>query len=101
MPLTIDDVRYAATLARLELTDEEIHKFQVQLASILEYMQKLNQLDTSSVEPMSQVLAPGAALDSALRPDKLSASLSQEEAVGGAPETEAGLFKVPSVIERE
>ncbi|MGH9359856.1 MAG: Asp-tRNA(Asn)/Glu-tRNA(Gln) amidotransferase subunit GatC [Terriglobia bacterium] len=100
MLLTEKDVRYAAALAHLELSDEEVRKFQTQLASILDYMQKLNQLDTSTVEPMAQVLAPGMQNPS-LRPDLPAPSLSQEEAVGAAPESEAGLFKTPNVIERE
>lgn len=100
MLLTEKDVRYAAGLAHLELSDQEVTKFQAQLASILEYMQKLNQLDTAEVEPMAQVIAPGSPAPS-LRPDRVAPSLSQEEAVGGSPEHEAGLFKVPSVIERD
>lgn len=100
MLLTEKDVRYAAALARLDLSDEEVRTFQTQLASILDYMQKLNQLDTSQVKPMTQVLAEGAPIPP-LRPDVLAPSLSQAEAVGGAPESEAGLFKVPSVIGRE
>ncbi len=100
MLLTEKDVRYAAGLAHLELAEEEVAKFQGQLASILEYMQKLNQLDTAQVEPMAQVIAPGMAKPS-LRPDRPLPSLSQEEAVAGSPEQESGLFKVPSVIERD
>jgi len=98
--LTEKDVRYAAGLAHLDLTEEEVAKFQAQLASILEYMQKLNQLDTAQIEPMAQVIAPGMAKPS-LRPDQPLPSLSQEESVAGAPEQGAGLFKVPSVMERD
>ena len=100
MLLTEKDVRYAATLAHLDLTGQEAAQFQSQLASILEYMQKLNQLDTAQVEPMAQVAPPGAPNPS-LRPDLASPSLSQQEAVAGSAEREAGLFKVPNVIERD
>ena len=55
MALTEQDVRYVAELAHLELTPEEIRKFLPQLDSILQYMQKLNALDTTQVEPMAQV----------------------------------------------
>ncbi|MGH9357519.1 MAG: Asp-tRNA(Asn)/Glu-tRNA(Gln) amidotransferase subunit GatC [Terriglobia bacterium] len=100
MLLTEKNVRYAASLAHLELTDQEAVQFQSQLASILEYMQKLNQLDTTQVEPMAQVAPPGAPNPS-LRPDQPALSLPQEEAVAGSAEHEAGLFKVPNVIERD
>jgi aspartyl-tRNA(Asn)/glutamyl-tRNA(Gln) amidotransferase subunit C len=100
MPLTEKDVRYVAELAHLDLTDEEIRKFQPQLDAILGYMQKLNQLDTTQVEPMAQVIAPGGA-SRPLRPDCVHESLPQEIALANAPEAGAGHFKVPSVIERE
>jgi aspartyl-tRNA(Asn)/glutamyl-tRNA(Gln) amidotransferase subunit C len=99
MSLTKEDVRYVAELAHLDLTDDEVAKFQPQLAAILEYMQKLNQLDTTRVEPMAQVLAPGLS-NPFLRPDKVLACLPQDIALANAPEKGSGLFKVPSVIER-
>lgn len=99
MPLTEKDVHYVAELAHLDLSDEEIKKFQPQLAAILDYMQKLNQLDTTQVEPMAQVVAPGTSSPS-LRADKMVTCFPQEVALANAPEAGAGLFKVPSVIER-
>jgi aspartyl-tRNA(Asn)/glutamyl-tRNA(Gln) amidotransferase subunit C len=99
MPLTEKDVHYVAELAHLELSDEEVKKFQPQLEAILEYMQKLNQLDTARVGPMAQVLAPGVSSPS-LRPDETVTSLPQEVALANAPAAGPGLFKVPSVIER-
>jgi aspartyl-tRNA(Asn)/glutamyl-tRNA(Gln) amidotransferase subunit C len=98
--LTEQDVQYVAELAHLHLTDAERQQFQPQLAAILEYMQKLNQLDTTRVEPMAQVLAPGVP-NSSLRDDKVVPSLPQEVALANAPDADAGFFKVPSVIERE
>lgn len=100
MRLTEIDVRYVAGLAHLELTEEELGKFQPQLAAILDYVQKLNQLDTTNVEPMAQVIAEGAA-DTSLRTDAVQASLPQEVALANAPEAGASHFKVPSMIERE
>ena len=100
MNLTEKDVIYVAELAHLELTEEEIKRFQPQLEAILEYAQKLNQLDTTNVEPMAQVLAEGA-LDSSLRPDTTQGSLPQSVAVASAPEGGEIHFKVPSVIEKE
>jgi aspartyl-tRNA(Asn)/glutamyl-tRNA(Gln) amidotransferase subunit C len=100
MRLTEQDVHYVAELAHLDLTDEEVKKFQPQFAAILDYMQKLNQLDTTRVDPMAQVLAPGA-LDPCTRSDRVLPSLPQKLALANAPESGSGFFKVPSVIERE
>jgi aspartyl-tRNA(Asn)/glutamyl-tRNA(Gln) amidotransferase subunit C len=100
MALTEKDVLYVADLAHLELTSEEVKKFLPQLDSILEYVQKLNELDTSAVEPMAQVTYPGSE-NAAFRSDEAHRNLSQEEALANAPEAGAGSFKVPRVIERE
>lgn len=100
MPLNESDVRYVAELAHLELTDEEVKKFQPQLDAILGYMQKLNQLDTTNVEPMTQVIALDSSNPS-LRADEVQESFSQQVAVANAPEAEEGYFKVPRVIERD
>lgn len=100
MALTEEDVRYVAELAHLELTEEEVRKFLPQLDSILEYMRKLNELDTAQVEPMAQVAYPASANPS-LRPDAPRTTFGQEEALANAPEPGAGCFKVPRVIEKE
>jgi len=100
MALTEKDARYVAELAHLELTEEEVSKFLPQLDSILEYMQKLNELDTSQVEPMAQVTY-SAAENPSLRSDAPRKQFSQDEALANAPEQGAGCFKVPLVIEKE
>jgi len=100
MALTEKDVRYVAELAHLELSDEEIRRFLPQLDSILQYMEKLNQLDTAQVDPMAQV-AVTAVQNPSLRQDLTEACFSNEEALSNAPEQGAGSFKVPRVIERE
>ena len=100
MALTERDVRYVAELAHLELTEDEVKKFLPQLDSILEYMQKLNELDTAQVEPMAQVTYP-AAVNPSVRGDLPRPTFRQDEALGNAPEPDAGYFKVPRVIERE
>ena len=100
MSLTEQDVRYVAELAHLELTPEEIRKFLPQLDSILQYMQKLNALDTSQVEPMAQVTYP-AAENPSLRSDQTQKGFAQDEALCNAPESGDGCFKVPRVIEKE
>ena len=100
MALSEKEVLYVADLAHLELTEEEVKKFGPQLDAVLEYVQKLNQLDTSGVEPMAQVTYPTAE-NPALRADRSHRTFTQEEALKNAPEQGGGCFKVPQVIERE
>ena len=100
MKITEKDVRYVAELAHLDLTPEEQVKFLTQLDSILEYVDQLNELDTSQVQPMAQVLAPQAE-NSTLREDVTGPSLGVDAALSNAPEKGAGQFKVPKVIERD
>lgn len=100
MALTKKDARYVAELAHLELTEDEIEKFLPQLDSVLEYMQKLNELDTTQVEPMAQVTYP-ASENPSLRPDQPQKTFEQDQALTNAPEQGAGCFRVPRVIERE
>jgi aspartyl-tRNA(Asn)/glutamyl-tRNA(Gln) amidotransferase subunit C len=98
MAITEKDVRYVADLAHLELTDEEVKKFLPQLDSILRYVEKLNELDTLQIEPMSQVTYPDSE-NVALREDVPRLGLTQDQALSNAPEQGAGCFKVPRVIE--
>ena len=100
MPFTEKDVRYVADLAHLELTEEEVKKYLPQLDSILQYVEKLNELDTSEIEPMAQVTYRGSE-NASFRTDEAHKNFSQEQALANAPEQGAGCFKVPRVIERE
>lgn len=100
MALEEKDVRYVAELAHLEVTPEDVNKFLPQLDSILRHMQKLNELDTSQVEPMAQVTYP-AATNPSLRADLPQKTFGQEEALANAPDQSAGCFRVPRVIEKE
>jgi aspartyl-tRNA(Asn)/glutamyl-tRNA(Gln) amidotransferase subunit C len=103
------DVSYVAELAQLELTLEESARMLRDLNSILAYVERLNQLDTSNVEPMAQVASryggsrdasPGEAFAYAMRPDELRPCLPHDEAMQNAPQTDGTFFKVPKVIER-
>ena len=99
MKLTEENVRYVAGLANLTLSEPEIHQYAEELSSILTYVAKLNELDTTGVEPMAQVLF--AAGDTAsLREDVERTPLTNEAALGNAPLASGGYFKVPKVIER-
>lgn len=94
MAVTIKDVEHVAKLARLEFTEEEKKTFTRQLNQILEYMEKLNELDTTNVEPLSHVIE----LSNVFREDKVRPSIPAEEALKNAPAKTEKFFKVPKVI---
>jgi aspartyl-tRNA(Asn)/glutamyl-tRNA(Gln) amidotransferase subunit C len=97
--LNEEQVRYVANLANLALTPDETTHFADELSQILTYVEKLNELDTSDVEPMAQVLFDVE--DTAtLRADTAGETLPVEVALANAPLSGAGHFKVPLVIER-
>jgi aspartyl-tRNA(Asn)/glutamyl-tRNA(Gln) amidotransferase subunit C len=97
--ITEKEVRYVAGLANLTLTDPEIAKLQADLDGILEHMDRLNEVDTSGVEPMAQVLFQ-AGETATLRADVPVTPLSNQAALANAPQPGAGYFKVPQIIER-
>ena len=99
MKITVEQVRYVANLANLNLSDAEVAKFRADLDGILEHVDKLNEVDTTGVAPMSQVLFD-ADPDAALRDDVPVPPLGNEAALANAPQRGAGHFKVPIVIER-
>lgn len=98
MPITRSDVEKIAELARLELTAEESESFTLQLASILSHIDKLNELDTTDVPPMSHCSTATDDIEYARRDDQARPSLGQSLAVENAPDQEAGFFKIPKVI---
>ncbi len=89
------NVEYVAHLARLELSPEEGAKFGEQLGHILQYIEKLKQLDVSQVEPTAHA-APSV---NVTRPDEIRPSLPHEEALRNAPAQANGLFIVPKIVE--
>ena len=97
MKVTKDVIEYVAHLGRLELDPHEIVEYTAQLDSILEYMDKLNALDTTGVEPLSHAI-PNV---NVFREDRIVESFSVEESVGNAPERTGSFFKVPPIIEVE
>jgi aspartyl-tRNA(Asn)/glutamyl-tRNA(Gln) amidotransferase subunit C len=97
--ITEKEVRYVAELAKLALTDDEIAHFRVDLDGILQHMDQLNSVDTSGVEPMAQVLFETGET-ATLRPDIPHEPLGNQAALANAPQSGAGYFKVPRVIER-
>ena len=99
MKITEKEVRYVAELANLKLTDAEISRFETDLNGILEHFDKLNEIDTTGVPPMAQVLFE-AGETATLREDVPVEPLGNEAALANAPQPGAGYFKVPKVIER-
>ncbi|MBP2116406.1 Asp-tRNA(Asn)/Glu-tRNA(Gln) amidotransferase subunit GatC [Paenibacillus silagei] len=95
MSITVKDVQHVAKLARLQLSPEEEATFTEQMNAILQYAEKLNELDTENVEPTTHVLQ----VSNVMRDDVVKESLTQEEALLNAPEHEEGHFKVPAVLE--
>jgi aspartyl-tRNA(Asn)/glutamyl-tRNA(Gln) amidotransferase subunit C len=98
MPIARADVEKIAELARLELTAEETTSFTEQLSSILGYIDKLNELDTTDVAPLSHGSTAGDDTEYARRDDEVRPSLGQQVATKNAPDAEKGYFKVPKVI---
>src|SRR6476660_3193392 len=107
MRITEKDVTYVADLANLELTEQERQRMLKDLNSILDYIDRLNQLDTANVPPMAQITAQPGQRENARADEPIAArddvpvpSLPPAEAMQNAPETDGEFFKVPKVIEK-
>jgi aspartyl-tRNA(Asn)/glutamyl-tRNA(Gln) amidotransferase subunit C len=97
--ITEQEVRYVADLANLSLSDAEVRQFQQALDEILTHIARLNEIDTTGVPPMAQVLYD-AEETATVRADCERPSLGSTAALANAPRAGAGYFKVPKVIER-
>ncbi|MEW6675203.1 MAG: Asp-tRNA(Asn)/Glu-tRNA(Gln) amidotransferase subunit GatC [Nitrospirota bacterium] len=89
------DVEHIAKLARLSLSEEERELFRSQLGSILDYIEKLNELDTGDIEPTSHALS----LSNVMRDDTLGYSIPREDALMNAPDHTDKFYRVPKIIE--
>jgi aspartyl-tRNA(Asn)/glutamyl-tRNA(Gln) amidotransferase subunit C len=96
MPVEID-VDHVARLARLALSDEERERFREQLAVILEHAERVREVAAEDVEPTAHPVPQS----NVFRDDEPAECLPQDVALAGAPEVEAGRFKVPRIIEGE
>jgi aspartyl-tRNA(Asn)/glutamyl-tRNA(Gln) amidotransferase subunit C len=90
--LSRDQVLHVARLARLELTDEEIERFSGELSKVLEWIEKIGELDLEDVPPTSHVID----VENALRADEPRPSLLRDAALASAPDAALGGFRVPS-----
>ena len=95
MSATPIDVKYVAHLARIQLTPDEEALFGAQLGQVLGYIEKLNELDVSQVEPTAHAVP----LVNVTRADEVRPSLTNDEALRNAPAKASGLFIVPKIVE--
>jgi aspartyl-tRNA(Asn)/glutamyl-tRNA(Gln) amidotransferase subunit C len=94
MKITKEEVLYVAELARLDLDSASIEKFAGQIGNILEYVDKLNEIDTEGIRPTSHAIS----LTNAFREDEQCGHIERDQALANAPEKEDGNFVVPKVI---
>lgn len=91
--ITIKDVEHVAKLARLELTEEEKELYTRQLGDVLKYVDQMNEVDTSNIKPMTQVID----FVNVMREDEVVYEQTKEQLIANAPEEENGFFKVPKI----
>ncbi|MBW3594352.1 MAG: Asp-tRNA(Asn)/Glu-tRNA(Gln) amidotransferase subunit GatC [Actinobacteria bacterium] len=95
MPIDRNAVDHVARLARLDLSEDERSRMQVELSAILDHAERIQALELDDLEPTSHPVP----LRNMMRPDEVTPSLSQQEALANAPSEEDGRFKVPRIIE--
>ena len=95
MKITKETVEYVADLARLNLSEKETEVFGEQMGQILEYMEKLNSLDTAGVKPMEHV----EPVSNVLREDSVEESFARSDILSNAPDKQDGAFRVPRIME--
>ena len=95
MPLTPEEVRYNARLARVGLSDDEVSRFQNQLSQILDYFERLQEVDTENVPPTAHTLA----MHNVMRDDEPHPSIDKEEVLANAPQREDDRFRVRAILE--
>ena len=98
MPIQESDIQKVAQLAHLEMAEEELKIFGPQMAEIVAYVEQLNELDTSSVEPALGGLTPEGERTDSSRNDIVRPSLGQVTALEEAPDAASGHFRVPKVL---
>ncbi len=93
--IDIQQVKQVAKLSRLDLRDDELVQFSNQLSAILEYVEKISQLDTTDTEPLAHCLP----VNNCLRPDEIKPSLGTEKTLANAPDKDGQYFIVPKILE--
>lgn len=95
MDISVQEVRRVARLARLGLSEQEAELFTGHLNDILQYVRKMNELDTSGVDPTSHVMP----MANVLREDEVTPSLALSQVLKNAPDAVDGQFRVPPVLD--
>ncbi len=90
-----NQVRKVAKLSRLDLTEDEVEEFTGQLSAILDYVEKMNELDTANVEPLAHCLP----VSNVFRADSVKESLGTEKTLANAPQRDGEFFKVPKILD--
>jgi len=90
-----DEVRKVARLSRLDLSGEELARFTEQLSAILDYVEKMNELDTDGVEPLAHCLP----ISNCFREDIVGESLGSEKVLANAPQRDGDFFRVPKILD--
>jgi len=98
MPITESDIEKIALLAHLDVTADERKMFAPQISEIVTYVEQLNAIDTSAVEPALGGLTPEGEQTESSRPDEVQPSLGQKLALDQAPDAASGHFRVPKVL---
>jgi aspartyl-tRNA(Asn)/glutamyl-tRNA(Gln) amidotransferase subunit C len=91
--ISLKDTQHVAKLARLELTDDEINKYSKQLGDILKYVEQMNEVDTTGIEPMPHAIP----VYNVMREDVVKYEQTKEELMANAPYEEDGFFRVPKI----
>lgn len=95
--ITLENVEYVAALAQLQLDDETKQRLQKEMGDILNYMEKLDELDTNDVQPMMHVLS----MTNVFREDVVGESLNEQAVFKNAPDAQDGYFLVPRILDAE
>lgn len=98
MPITKADIEKVAQLAHVEVAPEELEIFEPQITEIVNYVEQLNEIDTSNIEPSIGGLTPEGERTKVARPDEVGPSLGQKTALAEAPDPASGHFRVPKVL---
>jgi len=95
LSLTPEEVKHIARLARVGLSDDEVARFQVQLSQILDYFERLREVETEKLPPTAHTLA----MHNVMRDDEPQPSFGKEEVLANAPQREDDLFRVRAILE--
>jgi aspartyl-tRNA(Asn)/glutamyl-tRNA(Gln) amidotransferase subunit C len=95
MKLSLDEVRHIAQLSRLAISEDETELYAPQLSKIIDYVEQLNNIDTSTIEPTSHIIP----LNNVMADDILGDSLPRLEALKNAPDTTGKFYRIPKIIE--